>query len=319
MKPIFILFFLFPLLFCTAGLKRYEATFIAMDTVLNIALYVPGDTECDGVIAALKSECARVERLFSAFIQGSEVRKINERADRKKAVTVPEVADLVRLSLKYSEETQGEFDITIAPVKWLWGFGTGLTPHKPPEDSLKAALRHVNYRNLSVRGDTLFFVDPDMQIDMGGIAKGYALARLGKIARERGITAYMIDAGGDVVLGDKKPGGLDWVIGIRHPREKGQIIEQVGLSNTAIVSSGDYERFFFQDAIRYHHIFDAKTGFPARGIISSTVVCDDPVRAVVYSKIFIIRGKTGLAGLPEGIKQCVLVNDSLKVINYPAR
>jgi thiamine biosynthesis lipoprotein len=312
---------LFPLLFfalsCTPGLKRYDDHFIAMDTVLSIALYVHDDREGEEALSTLKAEAARLEKTFSAFIPGSEIRKINERPDRLKTVTTPEVADLVRLSLKYSEETQGAFDITIAPVKWLWGFGTGLVPHKPPEDSIRAAKSHVNYRNLSVRGDTLLFKDPGMEIDLGGIAKGYALARLQKMVRDRGIVSYMIDAGGDVVLGDQKPGREDWVIGIRHPRRKEELIRKAGLSNAAIASSGDYERFFMQDSVRYHHIFDPKTGYPTHGIISATVVSSDPVRAVVYSKIFILRGKMDITALPEGIRQCVLVNDRLDVMSYP--
>jgi thiamine biosynthesis lipoprotein len=127
----------------------------------------------------------------------------------------------------------------------------------------------------------------------------------------------MIDAGGDVVLGDQKPGREDWVIGIRHPRRKEELIRKAGLSNAAIASSGDYERFFMQDSVRYHHIFDPKTGYPTHGIISATVVSSDPVRAVVYSKIFILRGKMDITALPEGIRQCVLVNDRLDVMSYP--
>jgi FAD:protein FMN transferase len=302
---------------CRASSSRYEETFVAMGTVLRIVLYVQDSHQGDAVLSKLKAESVRIERLLGAFGSDSEVRRINERGDRRKIVAAPEVADLVRLSLEYSGQTQGAFDITVAPVKWLWGFGTGLTPHKPPEDSIRAALRHVDYRRLWTRGDTLCFADAGMEIDLGGIAKGYALARLEQIVRAAGIRAYLIDAGGDVVVGGRKPGNHDWAIGIRHPRRHEDLVRTLRIADAAVITSGDYEQFFIEDSIRYHHIFDPRTGYPARGIISSTVVCDDPVRGVVYSKALLIGGRAAAQVPPPGVRQFVLVDEAMDVIAWP--
>lgn len=296
---------------CSLSPKRFSAQFFAMDTHVEVTLFVRSPKKADEAVKALKAEAERIEALFSAFREGSAVRQINERRDRRKTAVQKEVMGLVKQGLAYGAETQGLFDITIGPVKWAWGFGTGLTPHRPDPDTLKQLLRHVDYRTLSVTADTLFFGDTAVLVDLGGIAKGYALTRFQAIVEKHGVRSYMINAGGDIVCGDPKPDGADWVIGIRHPRDRGGIIKILKLSNTAVVTSGDYERFFIEDGQRYHHIFNPRTGVPARGVISATVVSTDPVRADVYGTVLVAAEKPNGIGAIPGVSRYILFDDSL--------
>jgi thiamine biosynthesis lipoprotein len=133
------------------------------------------------------------------------------------------------------------------------------------------------------------------------------------IVRSHNIRAYCINAGGDIVLGDPKPGKELWHIGIQHPRDKDRAIKMLDESNLCIATSGDYERYFDEGGVRYHHIFDPKTGRPAVGLSSATVLCRDPVRAVVYSKVLIVnRAKDGLGNLP-GILSYTVIDTSMRV------
>jgi thiamine biosynthesis lipoprotein len=126
----------------------------------------------------------------------------------------------------------------------------------------------------------------------------------------------MLNAGGDIVCGDRKPEGGDWIIGVQHPRKKGEIYRTVKLSNTCIVTSGDYERFFMHDSMRYHHIFDPRTGYPAQGIISASVVCNDIVRADVVSTTLVVGGKDKVKKGWLGVEQVLLLDDDMAEVNF---
>ncbi|OGJ94832.1 MAG: hypothetical protein A2487_03240 [Candidatus Raymondbacteria bacterium RifOxyC12_full_50_8] len=293
---------------CSQGLKRHKQHFFAMDTMVEVVLYAPSTKAANHAMDALAQEAKRIEQLFGAHVAGSAVWQINHRTNKQWIQTLPEVVALVQQALDIGSETKGIFDCTIGPVKWLWGFGADLTPARPADPLINQALTHVNFRNVSVRKDTLFFADTAIRIDLGGIAKGYALKKMAEIAKAQGISSFMINAGGDIVCGDPKPGNEEWVIGIRHPRNQDSVIATVRLSNTSIVTSGDYERFFLDGKTRYHHIFDIATGYPAQGTISATVICKDPIRADAFSTAIFIRNE--LAGLVEA---AMTVDDTLGV------
>lgn len=305
------LFALLPLLACVAGLKKYSESFFSMDSLVEVTFFSGSPGAAREVVSAMKAECQRIEDRFGVSKEGSEIRKINERPDRSRVVTDSEVAGLVRTALALCEETGGAFDITLGPVKWLWGLGTGQVPNVPTDEALRRVLRQTGYRKVSVQGDTLFFADTAVQLDMGGIAQGYALTRLAAILRSRGITAFMLNVSGDIMMGDPKPDGQPWIIGVRHPRRSGELLDKIPLSNTCIITSGDYERFFFQDSIRYHHIIDSKTGYPSKGVISATVIADDPIRADVYSTVLVARGRMTGDSLPM-IRRYLLLNEKLE-------
>lgn len=309
----FVIISAFLLVSCnTSGLKKFTFQYFSMDTMVEVTLFAKSEKEADEAVQELKQEGKRIEELLSPFKEGSEVRKINDRPDRQRVVVGPETAELVRIALKYAEETGGLFDITIGTVKWLWGMGSDQTPRRPSDDEIREARTHVGWQKVHVSGDTLFFDDPEVRIDLGGIGGGHAGTRMKAILERRGIRSYLINDGGDIILGAPKPDGKEWTIAIQHPRKPDTAIRKEKLANTCIVTSGDYERFFMLDGKRYHHIFDPSTGYPATGLVSATVICDDPVRADVYStSLFAAGGKWGLKQLP-GIRKYIVYDDSLK-------
>ncbi|MBN2406337.1 MAG: FAD:protein FMN transferase [Elusimicrobia bacterium] len=200
----------------------------------------------------------------------------------------PEVTDIIKDSLEVYDKSGGSFDITVFPLLDLWGF-YDKTPKVPDMEDIKRALKNTGRGKLLFDRNTLEKKDPGVMIDLGGIAKGYAVREAARILKLRGVTAALIDAGGDIYAMGSPKNRL-WKIGIRSPREEG-ILGILELSDTAVVTSGDYERFFFEDGIRYHHIIDPRTGYPARGLISVTVVHHDPVMADAWATAFFIMGK----------------------------
>jgi thiamine biosynthesis lipoprotein len=289
-----------------------------MDTRIEVIGYVSGKKLFSQAIDEMNSECERIEKVFSTTIMGSSLSGINNEMKHGKHYVEPELRGLVVRSLEFAEETNGLFDITIAPIKWLWGLGTGQTGAVPDSEEIFKTLVHVGYKKITLDNDSIGCSDSLVQIDLGGIAKGYALTRLQGILEKHGIFSYLINAGGDVVVGDTKPDGRKWIVGIRHPRNGDSPIGKLELNNCAVVTSGDYERFFMENGRRYHHVFNPATGQPSKGIISATVVSCDPVRADVYSTTLMIKGDMNIKELPKGILRAILVDDSLNIKDLSA-
>jgi thiamine biosynthesis lipoprotein len=287
-----------------------------MDTRIEIVAYTSDEKIFRKTIGDISTECERIEKLFSTTTTESSISRLNDRKEADRAFLDPEPMNLLKTSLEYAKETNGLFDITIAPVKWLWGLGTGQEPAIPDNNALAAVLKHVGWQNIKISSDTVYFSDSMIKVDLGGIAKGYSLAKLSSIMINNGIRSFLINAGGDVVLGDAKPDGTLWIIGIRHPRDGDAPIRKLQLKNISIVTSGDYERFFIVNNQRYHHIFVPSTGMPSRGVISATVIAVDPIRADVYSTTMMINGKMNITELPEGVNKIILIDDSLHVTEF---
>jgi len=314
----FVRFFVvFTLLFfagCLFGPKKYKHQFFAMDTLVEVTLFAPSKQQADAIIDSIKVECRRFENRYSPFKPGSVVLAINNRADRLRVVVDSETAELVKEALAYCRETKGIFDITIGPIKWLWGLGSDQTPRKPRQGEIDSTRIHIGWERVRVSGDTLFFSDPETMIDLGGYAKGVSLKRMADIVRRNGIPSFLINAGGDLIAGSPKPDGSLWTIGVQDPRRPDTAIALEKVANGCVITSGDYERYFIEDGVRYHHLFDPRTGYPSRGIISSTVQCDNPVRGVVYSKVLMIAGAEWGFKRPDSIQCMLLVDTAMKKI-----
>ncbi len=271
-----------------------------MDTYITVKL-VTSQGKAKAVFNQIETEATRLQKLLSAYETGSEVYRINHRPRAWRAMRIhPEVARLISLSLEMAKQTNGYFDITIAPVKWLWGFGTGLTNRVPGKSEIDSVLQFVGYNKIAVDtvSNRLIFNDPRVQIDLGGVSKGYALSRFERIAMEAGISNFLLDGGGDILVHGRKPGGGKWVVGLRHPRKDGLVAQFDLADSAAVATSGDYERFFFHNGKRYHHLFNPFTGYPADSSISVTLVRRDPVEANAPSAGVFAMGPTkGLAFL----------------------
>lgn len=208
-----------------------------------------------------------------------------------------EIINLIRIALRISEESGGAFDISIAPLAELWGFYSK-DYYLPAPQEIKDCLANVGYQHLSLDKGKLTKNNMAVRIDLGGVAKGYAISEALKVLKSNGVSSALIDAGGDV-YGLGKKGSRLWKIGIKDPRGEG-ILGYVEVEDLAVMGSGDYERFFIKNGKRYHHIFNPKTGYPTEGVQSVILIYSDPVLAQAWTKIpFIMGPEEGLKRLEK--------------------
>ncbi len=252
--------------------KPVSKTDFVLDTVATIAIYAcSGKEDEETLLNEAFDEIRRYERLFSAEIKDSDISRLNEAGGKETKVS-PETMELIKLSLKYSELSNGAFDITIRPVSKLWDFKGG---NKPPKDNeIREALSHVGYRNISLNEEecTVTLSDPKSELDPGGIAKGYIADRIKKFLLDRGVTSAIINLGGNVVLIGSKPDGNDFNVGIEKPFSDGEMLKSLKLSDLSVVTSGNYERYFYYEDRLYHHILDTATGYPVESDMDSVTV-----------------------------------------------
>ncbi len=242
------------------------------------------------------TEIARLEGLLSEWRPGSEISRINAAAGQAAVAVGPEVFEVVRTGRALGEATRGAFDITWAALRGLWDFKAAL-PRLPTHSALAAAVAHIDYRQviLDPTARTVRLARPGMAVGLGGIAKGYAIDRAAQILRAKGLTAFIVDGGGDLYLAGEKAPGVPWRVGVRHPRAD-RLLSQVAAGDAAVVSSGDYERFFELGGRRYHHILDPATGLPADRSVAVTVQAPTAMRAdALATALFVLGPAEGLA------------------------
>lgn len=199
-----------------------------------------------------------------------------------------ELFELLATALDYSRVTAGAFDITYASVGYLYDFRRRV---RPDEEQLKAALPGVNYRHvlLDRKTQTIRYAQPSVRIDLGGIAKGHSIDRAIAVLQGRGVKHAMVSAGGDSrIIGDRF--GKPWVVGIRHPDRKQEVIARIPLDDAALSTSGDYERYFDDGGVRYHHIIDPGTGHSASKVRSATIIGPTATRTDGLSKTAFVLG-----------------------------
>jgi thiamine biosynthesis lipoprotein len=225
---------------------------------------------------------------MSHYKPASQLSQINARGAKEAVVVDKELFDLIRLSLHFSEITDGAFDITYASVGYLYDYRKHI---KPTEAQIEKALPGVNYRHLILDEKThsVRFAQEGMRIDLGGIAKGYAVDRCIGILQARGVEHAVVTAGGDTrIIGDRF--GRPWIVGIRHPDDSSKVIMRMPLVDTAMSTSGDYEHYFDENGQRYHHIIDPRTGHSASKVRSATILGPTAVQTDGLSKTAFVLG-----------------------------
>lgn len=284
-----------------------KQTRLIMDTYVTLTALAPR-AAADRAIGLAFERLEEINRKFNHLDSTSPVHAFNTRGE---AIVDPEVVGVLRRAVEVSRLSGGAFDVTVEPLVRLWGF-YGDTLAVPDQSAIDSCLRFVGYANLAVESTRVTRTNPQTTIDLGGIAKGWALEEAARVMRAAGVDSGIVDVGGDVMVIGRK-GAENWRVGVRNPRADG-ILGVLAVSNLAVVTSGDYERFFFgPDSIRYCHILDPRTGWPARGMISTTVVTRDPVFAQGMSKVLFVLGPAALelAGSVEHFEG-LLINDSMR-------
>jgi FAD:protein FMN transferase len=298
------------------GIRQYNAcrlnvvkeTSFMMDTYVTIYAVGPKSMTLKAIESAL-NRMQEIGTKFNSLDPKSPVYAFNHTGE---AISDNEITSLIQTALNISKESGGAFDISIAPLAELWGFYRK-EHYLPKPQEIKDCMAKVGYQHLSLNNGKIVKDNEGVRIDLGGIAKGYAIQEAIKVLRSNGVTSALIDAGGDI-YGLGKRGSRLWRIGIKDPRKEG-ILGYVEVEDLAVMGSGDYERFFIKDGRRYHHIFDPKTGYPTEGVASVILIYPDPVASQAWAKIpFIMGPEKGLERL-ENIPnmEAIIITESGKI------
>lgn len=305
-----LLFSLCLLTSCVQGSGAQTDTSISrtafyFNTIIEVRIY---DEGADGALLDGCMElCHRYEQLLSARIGESDIARINA-AQGEEVVVDAETAHLLTEAARYTEVTDGAFDITTGGVSSLWNF-TGDPPGPvPAADEVTEALAHVGADRIVIHpADAVPLADgavhaaatarvrlsdPDARIDLGAVAKGYVADRLKDYLAENGVTCALINLGGNVLALGGKPDGTPFSVGVRDPEEGStSFLRVLEIADKSVVTSGNYERYFTEDGVRYHHILDARTGYPAdNGIASVTVITDESLTGDILSTVLFLMG-----------------------------
>ncbi len=285
-----------------------------MGTSVRVELWDEDRVAGEAAIAAVMEEMRRIDRDMSPFIETSELSLINREAALHPVVISQEMFDLITRSLEFSRLTGGAFDITFSSVGYLYDYRRHI---KPTEAEIQRALPGIDYHHiiLDAAHRTISFSQPGVRIDLGGIAKGHAVDNCVELLKKRGITHALVTAGGDSrIIGDRR--GRPWMIGIRDPRRKDGVVAMLPLSDTAVSTSGDYERYFKVDGVRYHHIINPKTGHSASEVHSATIIAPTATTTDGLSKTAFVLGPEKAMAIIESLKdvEAVIVDKNGRLL-----
>lgn len=313
----FFLFCFLAFVVLPASAEWYSREEAIMGTAVRVELWHDDAAAARAAMGAVMNEMNRIDRTMSPFKPDSELSRINREAAQKPVPISKEMFDLISRSIEFSKLSGGAFDITFSSVGYLYDYREHV---KPTDEQIAKALPGINFRHLQLdaKAQTIHYARPGVRIDLGGIAKGYAVDNCIAILKGRGITNAIVTAGGDSrLLGDKH--GRPWNVGIRDPRRRGEVIAVLPLADVAISTSGDYERFFEEDGVRYHHIINPKTGKSASGVRSVTIVGPDGITTEGLTKSVFVKGPQEGMRLIESLKgiDAIIIDDAGRMLYSP--
>jgi thiamine biosynthesis lipoprotein len=255
-------------------LFHYEATRISMACVYAIEAYGPDPHALSLIVDRAFDEVDRVDRLMSHYKPESPISLLNREAASRPIEVDAELFNFVARALRYSEDSAGAFDITVGPLMKAWGFFNG-EGRLPSDAELEAARRHVGAAHVTLNRDTrtISFDEPGVELDLGGIAKGYAVDRAVQILRRGQVAAALVSAGGSTIYGLGAPPGHDgWNVAIQDPLDSRKAATSVHLKDRALSVAGTSEKSFQADGVTYSHIMDPRTGRPVQGVLTVAVL-----------------------------------------------
>lgn len=243
-----------------------------MGSVFNITI-----VDCDSLSANKNidktiEEISRIENLISEWQPHTQISQVNQNAGIRAVKVDKEVFELTQRAILYSEMTNGAFDISTASMDKIWKFDGSMT-EKPSEEAILQSIANVNYQNIVLDSisSTIFLAKKGMKIGFGSIGKGYAADKGRELMMKLGVKSGIVDASGDIATWGTQPNGKAWTIGIRNPFKKYKTAKVLKLKYGAVATSGSYEKYAEIDDIRYSHILNPKTGYPATGLTSVTI------------------------------------------------
>lgn len=288
-----------------------KRTQMHMGTLVSITAVAPSQDIAQTSIEAGFREIKRLEQLLSTWIQASELSQVNAAAGQRPVAVSPETLELVLRSLEIAGLTEGGFNIAVGPAVEAWSVTE--RQHIPSQGELQALKPLVDWTTIQIdrQARTIFLPKPGMRIDVGGIGKGYAADRAVDVMRKAGAQGGVVALSGDIKTFGDLPGIKGFPVGIRHPRQEGALVATIDLKNEAISTAGDYERYFEQEGVRYHHILDPRSLEPARKCQSVTVIAaEGTVADGLDTGIFVLGPERGMAlveRLPD--VEAVIIDD----------
>ena len=271
---------------------RYEDIRVSMGCVYAIVVYANDSAPFRMGVEAAFDEIDRIDQLMSHYKPDSELSRINREAATSPIEVEPELFDFIVECLRYSRESDGAFDITVGPLMKAWGFFRG-EGRMPSEAELAAARSRVGYQHviLDRKERTISFDKAGVELDLGGIAKGYAVDRAIEVLKKHGISAALVNAGGSTIstLG-APPGEAGWEVEIQDPLDLRKIATSVRLKNQTLSVSGGYGAFFELGGARYSHIMDPRSGRPVQGVLSVAVITNDGMSGDALDNVFYVLG-----------------------------
>lgn len=273
-----------------SGYQTYVKDGYFFDTYVSFTVYSPKDAE---YLDGCEEICRKYQNLFDKNTEGSDIYRINN-AGTEPVKVDPETYKLISDAYMFSEETQGKIDMTVENLVLLWGFeDKSVTASLPTDKELDEALALTDYRKIVLSDNcTIIKTDKNVKIDPGFIAKGYIADRIAEYLKENGVESAIINLGGNILCVGSRPNGEAFNIGIKDPNDTSTIIETLNVSNKSVVTSGTYERYVTINNIKYHHILDSRTGYPAETSVQSvTIICDSSEYGDALSTACLILGE----------------------------
>jgi FAD:protein FMN transferase len=291
-----------------------EKWFEALGTVNYIKIF--GDKD-EAILQLAINRVNEIEERMSTFLPNSDISRINSSAGYGMVKIHTDTLQVLKEGLWYASLSKGAFDLTIRPLVELWGIGKK-ADYIPTQEKICSILPLVNYQDLMLneKEECAGLRASGQRIDLGGIAKGYAADEVKRILKENHITDALINLGGNVLTMGQNPDNEYWRIGVQNPlAPTGEYLGILNLTEKTIVTSGSNERFFIKDRVRYHHILDTRTGYPARsGLLSVTVVADDSMDAdALTTCLFIMGMEEGLDFLQQFQVEAIFITENLEV------
>ena len=255
------------------------------------------------------NEMSRLEKIMSTHLPNSELSQLNSLAERETKITVSsDLLKVIQRGIHWGKLSNGAIDITIGPAVKLWDFNTE-TPNLPDVDKLQKTTSFIDYKNISIDGNSVIFKKTGIALHLGAIGKGYAVDQAIGILKKMGVKSGLVNAGGDLMAFGLKNEAEAWQVGIQHPRKPEEIIASLDVRDKAVATSGDYQRYFIKDKVRFHHILNPKDGWPENQTMSATVIADTVMDAdAISTASFILGPNKGIALINslEGVEGMIL-------------
>ena len=276
-----------------ANIVRAEGSADTMGTVFSVVAWGEDRGRLESAVAGALDEARRLDEMLSNYRQASELSEVNRLAAKEPVRVSDELFGLLQACSEYSRASEGTFDITVGPLMKVWGFYRG-TGHLPKEQEIRAALDRVGYRKVVLDGKTrtVRFSTDGVELDPGGIGKGYAVDRMIAVLKESGVDSALVSAGSSSIYAlGTPPDEPGWQVAIRDPRDETKSVATVTLRDQSLSTSGNYEKFFVADGKVWSHIMDPRTGYPAMGTLSVSIVSPRTIDSEAWAKPCFILGR----------------------------